>query len=118
MIYRLVYSFCINLPYIWYRDNERHKQARMSTNKPKQAWPAGATRTAVAGALAATAEAAVARAAAGVGVLHVLPPRLFFLSFFLFSFLLFIFISSIYIIVVFTLFYFIKLFDTAWNMAK
>jgi hypothetical protein len=74
-----------------------------------------ATWTAVAGASAATAEAAVARAAAGVGVLHVLPPHLFF---FLFSFLLFIFISSIYIIVVFTLFYFIKLFDTAWNMAK
>ena len=36
MIYRLVYSFCINLPYIWYRDNERHKRARMSMNKPKR----------------------------------------------------------------------------------
>jgi hypothetical protein len=59
-----------------------------------------ATRTAVAGASAATAEAAVARAA-GVGVLHVLPPCLFFLSFYLF------------LLVVFTLFYFIKLFDTA-----
>ena len=45
-----------------------------------------ATRTAVAGALAATAEAAVARATAGVGVLHVLPPHLFFLSFFSFFF--------------------------------